>query len=67
MWLGIANYEYYDDELSQGCESDHPLQFAVGTAKDEYRGRIGEGYTLISGGGIQRKMTLFKFAIASEY
>ncbi|MEH2256373.1 helix-turn-helix transcriptional regulator [Nostoc sp.] len=58
--LGIGNSEYYDDILSQSCECDHPLQFAVllsGTSREEYGGQIGEGYTLISGGGIQRKMT----------
>ncbi|MFN6560471.1 MAG: helix-turn-helix domain-containing protein [Nostoc sp. ChiSLP01] len=60
VWLGIGNYEYYDDILNQSCECDHPLQFAVllsGISREEYGGQIGEGYTLISGGGIQRKMT----------
>ena len=38
LWLGIENYEFYDDILYQGYEDcDHPLQFAVclcGTARD---------------------------------
>ncbi|WP_442941704.1 helix-turn-helix domain-containing protein [Nostoc sp.] len=61
LWLGIDNYEYYDDILSPDDEGVHPLQFAVrlsGTTKDEYGGQLGEGYTLISGGGIQKKITL---------
>ncbi|MEH1843082.1 MAG: AraC family transcriptional regulator [Nostoc sp.] len=62
VWLGIDNHEYYDNVLFQDCECDHPLQFAVclsGTARDEFGGQIGEGYTLISGGGIQPKMTFW--------
>ncbi|WP_375510094.1 helix-turn-helix transcriptional regulator [uncultured Nostoc sp.] len=60
VWLGICNYEYYDDILEPGCECVHPLEFAVnisGTTIDEFGGQLGEGYTLISGGGIQRNMT----------
>ena len=60
VWLGISNYEYYDDILEPGCECVHPLEFAVsisGTTIDEFGGQLGEGYTLISGGGIQRNMT----------
>ncbi|MEH2437272.1 MAG: AraC family transcriptional regulator [Nostoc sp.] len=60
VWLGIGNYEYYDDILEPGCECVHPLQFAVrlsGKIIDEFGGQLGEGYTLISGGGIQRNMT----------
>ncbi|MEH2084677.1 MAG: AraC family transcriptional regulator [Nostoc sp.] len=60
VWLGIGNYEYYDDILEPGCECVHPLEFAVsisGTTIDEFGGQLGEGYTLISGGGIQRNMT----------
>ncbi|MEH2273499.1 MAG: AraC family transcriptional regulator [Nostoc sp.] len=62
VWLGIENYEFYDDVLYQDCDCDHPLQFAVclsGTARDEFGGQIKEGYTLISGGGIQPKMTFW--------
>ncbi|MEH2179623.1 helix-turn-helix domain-containing protein [Nostoc sp.] len=62
VWLGIDNHEYYDDVLFQDCDCDHPLQFAVclsGTARDGFGGQIGEGYTLISGGGIQPKMTFW--------
>ncbi|MEH1931242.1 AraC family transcriptional regulator [Nostoc sp.] len=61
VWLEISNCEYYDDVLSQGCDCDHPLEFAVrlsGKITDEFGGQLGEGYTLISGGGIQRKMAL---------
>ncbi|MEH2201682.1 hypothetical protein [Nostoc sp.] len=39
LWLGIANYEYYDDVLEAGCECVHPLQFVVhlsGTTRDEF-------------------------------
>ncbi|MEH2408298.1 helix-turn-helix transcriptional regulator [Nostoc sp.] len=60
VWLGIGNYEYYDEILEPSCECVHPLEFAVclsGKITDEFGGQLGEGYTLISGGGIQRKMT----------
>ncbi|MEH2413141.1 hypothetical protein [Nostoc sp.] len=60
VWLGISNYEYHDDVLYQGWDCVHPLEFGIrlsGTTRDEFGGQIGEGYTLISGGGIQRKMT----------
>ncbi|MEH2463596.1 hypothetical protein [Nostoc sp.] len=60
VWLGIGNCEYYDEILEPDCECVHPLEFAVrlcGTIIDEYGGQLGEGYTLISGGGIQRNMT----------
>ncbi|MEH2378046.1 MAG: AraC family transcriptional regulator [Nostoc sp.] len=59
VWLGIGNYEYYDDVLEPGCECVHPLQFVVrlsGKIIDEFGAQIGEGYTAISGGGIQRNM-----------
>ncbi|WP_138502812.1 helix-turn-helix transcriptional regulator [Nostoc sp. PA-18-2419] len=60
VWLGIGNHEYYDDILTKtDNESVHPLQFAVllsGIIRQENGGQLGEGYTLISGGGIQRKM-----------
>ncbi|MEH1926475.1 AraC family transcriptional regulator [Nostoc sp.] len=59
VWMGIANYEYYDDVLEPGCECVQPLQFCVrlsGKVIDEFGGQIGEGYTAISGGGIQPKM-----------
>ncbi|MDF5708088.1 MAG: hypothetical protein PUP90_10520 [Nostoc sp. S4] len=42
-------------------ESNHAVQFSVllsGRAVDEYGGQVGEGYTLISGSGVQRKMTI---------
>ncbi|WP_228055001.1 helix-turn-helix transcriptional regulator [Gloeocapsopsis crepidinum] len=40
-------------------EWSHPLQFSVllaGKAIDEYGGQLGEGYTCISGSGVQRQM-----------
>ncbi|MEH2273503.1 MAG: hypothetical protein V7K40_01385 [Nostoc sp.] len=61
VWLGIGSEEYYDNILTKtDDESVHPLQFAVllsGIIRQENGGELGEGYTLISGGGIQRKMT----------
>ena len=60
VWLGIGKREYYDEVLESGCECVHPLEIGVrlcGTTTDEHGGQLGEGYTLISGGGIQRKMT----------
>ncbi|WP_138502471.1 helix-turn-helix domain-containing protein [Nostoc sp. PA-18-2419] len=60
VWLGIGKREYYDRILESGCECVHPLEFGVrlcGTITDEYGGQVGEGYTFISGGGIQRSMT----------
>ncbi|MEH1855144.1 MAG: AraC family transcriptional regulator [Nostoc sp.] len=60
VWLRIANYEFYDEILELGCERVHPLEFDFllsGTTREEYGGQVGEGYTLISGSGIQRKMT----------
>ncbi|MBW4510683.1 MAG: AraC family transcriptional regulator [Scytonematopsis contorta HA4267-MV1] len=58
LWLTIFDYEHHDDLLLKLPTSNHPLQFSVllsGNIKDDY-GRIGEGNTLISGGGIQRSM-----------
>ncbi|MEH2180230.1 AraC family transcriptional regulator [Nostoc sp.] len=60
LWLGISNCEYYDEIQSKRDEGVHPLDFAVllsGKIRDEFGGQIGEGYTLISGGGIKQKMT----------
>ncbi|BAZ20935.1 transcriptional regulator [Kalymmatonema gypsitolerans NIES-4073] len=37
-------------------EWDHPLQFVIllyGRTIDEYGGQVGEGYTCISGSGVQ--------------
>lgn len=57
--LKIFDLEYHDDMLVKMPESDHPLQFLVllsGKIIDEYGGQVGEGYTCISGSGVQRQM-----------
>ncbi len=59
LLLDISEEEYRDDLLIKAPVSEHPLQFVVllsGKIKNEF-GQIGEGYSLISGGGIQNKMT----------
>ncbi|MEH2180227.1 AraC family transcriptional regulator [Nostoc sp.] len=59
--LAIIDYEYDDHIVTKFPTWDHPLQFAVylsGKAVDENGGKVGEGYTLISGSGVQRKMTI---------
>ncbi|MFQ4142477.1 AraC family transcriptional regulator [Chlorogloeopsis sp. ULAP02] len=61
LLLSISDYEFYDDVVTQITEWDHPLQFCVllsGRTTDEYGGQLGEGYTCISGSGVQRKMLL---------
>ncbi|MGI2903099.1 TonB-dependent siderophore receptor [Tolypothrix sp. VBCCA 56010] len=61
LWVTISDYEYDDDVLIKIPDWDHPLQFGVllsGKHVDEYGGQVGEGYTLISGSGVQRKMTI---------
>ncbi|MEH2413559.1 hypothetical protein [Nostoc sp.] len=61
LWLSIKDYESHDDSLIKIPEWYHSLQFCVllsGKAVDEYGGQVGEGYTLISGNGVQRKMTV---------
>ncbi|MBW4686496.1 MAG: AraC family transcriptional regulator [Komarekiella atlantica HA4396-MV6] len=60
LWVMILDYEYHDDVLCKIPEWDHPLQFCVyllGKVTDEYGGQLGEGYTCISGSGVQRQMT----------
>jgi AraC-like DNA-binding protein len=57
--LSIFDYELHDNVVVQLPEWEHPLQFSVslsGTVIDEYGGKLGAGYTCISGGGIQRQM-----------
>ncbi|MFW9260964.1 helix-turn-helix transcriptional regulator [Nostoc sp. CALU 546] len=57
LWLIIVDKEYDRDIALKIPESNHPLQFgalALGMYTDTY-GQVGEGYTFISGGGIQRK------------
>ncbi|MEA5605704.1 AraC family transcriptional regulator [Nostoc sp. UHCC 0252] len=59
LWLTIWDCEYNDDVLFKISEWDHPLQFCVflsGKVIDEYGGQLGEGYTCISGSGVQRQM-----------
>ncbi|MDZ8264280.1 AraC family transcriptional regulator [Nostoc sp. ChiQUE01b] len=59
LWLSIFNWQYHDDVRREIPLSEHPLHFDVllsGKIKSDY-GRFGEGYTHISGGGIQPKMT----------
>jgi AraC-like DNA-binding protein len=58
LWLSIDEYEY-DDVLIEVSEWHHPLQFSVllsGITRDDF-GQVGGGYTVISGGGIQRSRT----------
>ncbi|MEH2339059.1 AraC family transcriptional regulator [Nostoc sp.] len=59
--LAIMDYQYHNDVIIRCTESEHPLQFGVllsGSVIDEYGGKLGEGYTCISGGGIQRQMSI---------
>ncbi|MGJ5632671.1 helix-turn-helix transcriptional regulator [Nostoc sp. CALU 1950] len=59
LCLTIWDCEYHDDVLCKVPEWDHPLQFGVylcGKVIDEYGGQLGEGYTCISGSGVQRQM-----------
>ncbi|MBN3892557.1 MAG: helix-turn-helix transcriptional regulator [Nostoc sp. JL31] len=59
LWLTIWDCEYHDDVLMKIPEWDHPLQFCVylsGKVIDEYGGQLGQGYTCISGSGVQRQM-----------
>jgi AraC-like DNA-binding protein len=57
--LSIFDYDLREDLVLQLPEWEHPLQFSVslsGTVIDDYGGKLGAGYTCISGGGIQRQM-----------
>ncbi|MBD2729528.1 helix-turn-helix transcriptional regulator [Nostoc sp. FACHB-892] len=59
LWVTIWDCEYHDDVLLKISEWDHPLQFCVllsGKVIDESGGQLGEGYTCISGSGVQRQM-----------
>jgi AraC-like DNA-binding protein len=61
LWLKIEEYEFNDDVIFQSPESQHPLQFNVltsGICRDNF-GQVGGGYTVISGGGIQRSKNVF--------
>ncbi|MEH2286537.1 AraC family transcriptional regulator [Nostoc sp.] len=62
IWLAIMDYQYHDDIIFPIPEWEHPLKFGVllsGSTIDEYGGKLGDGYTCISGSGIQRQ-TSFK-------
>lgn len=57
--LSIFDYELCEDIMLQLPQWEHPLQFSVslsGTVVDEFGGKLGAGYTCISGSGIQRQM-----------
>jgi AraC-like DNA-binding protein len=57
LWLIILDKEYDHDIVLKIPESNHPFQFgalALGTYTDTC-GQVGEGYTFISGGGVQRQ------------
>ncbi|MBD6619067.1 helix-turn-helix transcriptional regulator [Komarekiella sp. 'clone 1'] len=59
LWVMIWDCEYHDDMLMKISEWNHPLEFWVflsGKIIDEYGGQLGEGYTSISGSGVQRQM-----------
>ncbi|MEH2300033.1 MAG: TonB-dependent receptor [Nostoc sp.] len=61
LWLSIYDTENYYDSLEKTSEWDHPVQFQVllaGKGFEELGGQIGEGYTLISGSGVQRAMLM---------
>lgn len=59
IYLSIFDYDLRENVVVQLPEWEHPLQFSVslcGTMIDEYGGKLGGGYTCISGSGIQRQM-----------
>jgi AraC-like DNA-binding protein len=59
LLLSIYDWQYHDNLHCKIPVSEHPLHFDVllsGKMKSDY-GVVGEGYTLISGGGIQSQMT----------
>ncbi|MBD2360340.1 helix-turn-helix transcriptional regulator [Anabaena minutissima FACHB-250] len=60
LWL-IWDCEYHDNVLMKIPEWNHPLEFWAflsGKIVDEYGGQLGEGYTCISGSGVQRQMMI---------
>ncbi|MBN4006335.1 AraC family transcriptional regulator [Nostoc sp. LPT] len=59
LWLLNYDVEHYNDILEKVPESAHPVQFQVllsGKCLNGYGGQVGEGYTMISGSGVQRAM-----------
>ena len=60
LWLSIWDYEYHDEVQVKIPDWNHPVQFTVllsGIITDSF-GQVGEGHTLVSGSGVQRKMTV---------
>ena len=61
LWLSIWDYKYHDDVLVTVPAWNHPVQFSVllsGIVADQTGEYVGGGHTLISGGGVQRAMTV---------
>ncbi|UKO96892.1 helix-turn-helix transcriptional regulator [Nostoc sp. UHCC 0870] len=61
IWLSIVDYKLREDVLMQLPEWEHPLQFGVllsGTVINEYGGKLGGGYSCISGSGVQHQMSI---------
>lgn len=60
LWLDFYDVEYYNDVLITSPECQHPLHFDVSLSGKVIteKGKCGEGYTLICGGGIQNKTTV---------
>lgn len=58
LYLFLSDYEYRNDILEKIPINQHKLHFDVllsGKIIDSNNGHFGEGYTLICGGGIQKK------------
>ncbi|BDA71286.1 transcriptional regulator [Rivularia sp. IAM M-261] len=57
--LEIRDIEYHDDLIIKFPTSNHPVQFGglVSGVITDSCGYYGEGYTFISGAGVQKKMT----------
>jgi AraC-like DNA-binding protein len=57
IYLSLLDYEYRDDVLEKTSTNEHKLHFDVLLSGKITigNGQFGEGYTLICGGGIQRK------------
>ncbi|MBP5974013.1 helix-turn-helix transcriptional regulator [Brasilonema sp. CT11] len=61
LWLSIWDYQYHDDVLVTVPAWNHPVQFSVllsGIVADQTSEYVGGGHTLISGGGVQRAITI---------
>jgi len=58
LWLAVGDCEYHDDVLTQHPIEEHNLHFDVllsGKITTSNDGQIGEGYTLICGGGVRNQ------------